>query len=586
VAGSAPVALRAVLIARPEYRLLATPPVALNSMTDLADGLRHGYGAQVTVLDQRFLASPATATAAVSKRLAEPADALLLAVSGHVARFARRGGDLWALALPGSIPGRPGSMLRLDTLVDAAAASSRRRPLVICLDLATLPGRSDTEEPSAADLSSALATGWSAGPERTTTLMVTLDHSETAAGTVGLHALERTLASLACAGDEALPGQIAAEAAGFARTLGADTHTVRADSEARLRPLRRGPALPQYIHDDLFAPDHGSRMDAALELAALADTGHPDAARALTHLATHDRAPAVRAYADLLARRTTQPSLQILHATGQIPDATYTAAKQDVSLPELLAQPAGAVPVGVDAPDGEPADQPRHLVDLAPFSLARTLVTNRQYLAYLIATGGPCPDHWATATDLWHDADHPVVMVSFHDALGYCAWLTARLREAGRLTEHEQITLPSEAQWEAAAGNGRGDHHPWGQHPDPARCNIRATGIGRPSPVGAFSPHGDNTTGVADLIGNVWEWTNSAWGASYRQPAHRYPYQPSDGRENPHTPGVRRVIRGGAFYYATDCANSHTRNRIPPGTRHPGGGFRVAAVTLTKAVTP
>jgi formylglycine-generating enzyme required for sulfatase activity len=456
---------------------------------------------------------------------------------------------------------------------------------MVCLDLAALPGHAGNEEPSAADLAR-MATGWPTTPERTTALLVTLDHSAAAAGMVGLHSVERTLAALACAGDGAPLGLIAAEAARFAQTLGADAHTAPGDPGAHLHPLRRAPALPQFIRDDLFAPDPGSRMDAALELATLADTGHQDAGRELMHLAARDRAAAVRAYADLLSRRTTQPSLQILRATGRIPAAAYVAAKEVAHLPELVAQPAGPVPVGIDAPDGEPADRPRHLVNIAPFHLARTPITDRQYLAYLIATGGPCPDHWATATDLWDGADHPVVMVSFHDALRYCAWLTARLREAGRLTAHEQVTLPTEAQWEAAAGNGRGDRHPWGPRPDPARCNVRASGIGRPSPVGAFSPHGDNATGVTDLIGNVWEWTSSAWGASYRQPAHRYPYDPGDGRENPHTPGIRRVIRGGAFYYATDCANTHTRNRIPPDTRHPGGGFRVAAITMTEAGAP
>lgn len=547
MAGSASVALHAVLIARPTYQHLVTPSSGHSAVGGLADGLRSGYGAQVAVLDKRFLASPATASAAVSKHLAEPASMLLL--------------------------------------TNAARVAAGPRPLMICLDLAALPGHDGNEKTSATGIARMLAADWPVAPGCASALLVSLERPGTALMGTGLHAVERTLAALACAGDDAPLGLIAAEAARFAQALGADSHAVQADLGERLHPLRRVPALPQFIRDDLFAPDPGSRMDAVLELAALSDTGHQDAGRELVHLATRDRAPAVRAYADLLSRRTSQPSLQILRATGQIPAAAHAAAKQGTHLPELLAQPAGLVPVGVDAPDGEPADRPRHHVDLAPYRLARTPVTDRQYLAYLVATGGPCPDHWATTTGLWDTDEHPVVMVSFHDALRYCQWLTASLRDAGRLTAHEKITLPTEAQWEAAAGNARGDRHPWGTHPDPARCNIRASGIGRPSPVGAFSPHGDNTTGVADLIGNVWEWTSSAWGPSYRQPAHRYPYDPDDGRENPHTPGVRRVIRGGAFYYATDCANTHTRNRIPPDTRHPGGGFRVAAITTTQAVT-
>jgi len=548
-------------------------------MAELADLLRHEYGAHVTTLEQRFLASPAIARAALSKRLEGPAPTLLLVISGHVARFARRGGDLWALVLPSSIPGRPTSMLPLHAITDAATAAARSRALMICLDVAALPGPAASELCSAADLASALAGSQAPAAD----IMVTFDRSKTATQAIGAHALERTLAALACEGESAPLDMIAIQAAKFARDLGADVHALPASQGARFTPLRGRPALPQYVRDDLFAPDPGSRMDAALELATLADAGRRDATRELAYLATRDRAADVRAYADVLIRRGLQPSLELLRATGRIPEAVFNAAKEDQFLPELLAGPAGLVPIGIDAPDGEPADRPRHLVELAPFRLSRSPVTDLQYLAFLVATGDPCPDHWAVAANLWDGADHPVVMVSYHDALRYCAWLTARLQEAGRLTPYEQITLPSEAQWEAAAGNGRGDRHPWGPEPDPTRCNIRATGIGRPSPVGAFSPFGDSTAGITDLIGNVWEWTSSAWGDSYRQPTHRYPYDPDDGREDEHAPGVRRVIRGGAFYYATDCANNHTRNRIPPDTRHPGGGFRVAATTTRAA---
>lgn len=577
--GTTSVALRAVAIARPTYQHLGNGPSDSKTLTELANQLRHEYGAYVTTLEQRFLASPTSSRAALSKHLAGSDDTLLLVISGHVARFARRGGDLWALALPGSIPGRPSSMLPLHAITDAATAAAQGRALMICLDVAALPGPAASELCSAADLASVLAGGQAPTPD----IMVTFDRSGSRAQAIGTHALERTLAALACDGESAPLDVIAVQAAKFARDLGAEVHALPGFQGARFTPLRRGPALPRYVRDDLFAADPGSRMDAALELATLADSGHPDAPRELGYLASRDRAADVRAYADVLIRRGLQPSLEMLRATGRIPDAVFNAAKGDRFLPELVAGPAGPVPIGTDAPDSEPADRPRHFVELAPFRLGRSPVTDRQYLAFLIATGGPCPDHWAAAANLWDGADHPVVMISYHDARRYCTWLTARLQEAGRLTTHEQITLPSEAQWEAAAGNGRGDRHPWGPEPDPTRCNIRATGIGRPSPVGTFSPFGDSTAGITDLIGNVWEWTSSAWGDSYRQPTHRYPYDPDDGREDQHAPGVRRVIRGGAFYYATDCANNHTRNRIPPDTRHPGGGFRVAATTTRAA---
>src|SRR5262249_37658076 len=154
------------------------------------------------------------------------------------------------------------------------------------------------------------------------------------------------------------------------------------------------------------------------------------------------------------------------------------------------------------------------------------------------------------------------------------------LHTTGVLPRHERIVLPSEAQWECAAGNRRGDPYPWGDQPDPERANIRATGLAKVIEPGRFSPAGDSVAGCQDLIGNVWEWTRSIWGGSARKADFGYPYDPADGREDLHSdPTVRRVIRGGAFYYAVECANSYTRNQMPPGNRHPAGGFRVAVVS-------
>ena len=268
----------------------------------------------------------------------------------------------------------------------------------------------------------------------------------------------------------------------------------------------------------------------------------------------------------------------MLRWNGLVPRHVYDAARHDLFLPEFIRHPGGPAPIGADGID--PAEAPRHHVELRPFRLTRTPITDRQYLTFLIAEGGPCPDHWATSTDRWErDADRPVVNVSFPDAHRYCAWLDRLLRQRGVLTEAEHIMVPSEVEWESAAGNGSGATHPWGCRPDPGRCNVRATGLGEPAPVGTFSPTGDTALGCVDMVGNVWEWTRSAWGPSYRSPAYGYPYNAGDGRENPDLPGVRRVVRGGAFYYATECANSHTRNRVVAEERHPGGGFRAAVVT-------
>ena len=165
----------------------------------------------------------------------------------------------------------------------------------------------------------------------------------------------------------------------------------------------------------------------------------------------------------------------------------------------------------------------------------------------------------------WHDSafNHPaqpVVGVCWHEARAYAAWLTA---QSGR-----RFRLPTEAEWEAAARGRDGRRYPWGGEAfDPAvRGNAFATHVRATTPVGVF-PEGDSPEGLADLAGNVWEWT----GALYRP----YPYRPDDGREDP-SAGGRRVIRGGSWFLDPADLRSATRTGLTPVYRYFTLGFRLA----------
>jgi formylglycine-generating enzyme required for sulfatase activity len=171
--------------------------------------------------------------------------------------------------------------------------------------------------------------------------------------------------------------------------------------------------------------------------------------------------------------------------------------------------------------------------------------------------------------------NHPVVWVSWHEALAYCDWLTQELREwdgtpeplATLLREEGWvITLSSEAEWERAArGSEDSRRYPWGNDSDPNRANYDDTGIGSTSAVGCF-PDGASPCGAEDLSGNVWEWTRSLY--------ENYPYEPGDGRENLEE-GGSRVVRGGAFNYPEVIVRCAARIRNFPGYRYNYYGFRV-----------
>ena len=103
--------------------------------------------------------------------------------------------------------------------------------------------------------------------------------------------------------------------------------------------------------------------------------------------------------------------------------------------------------------------------------------------------------------------------VSWPDALAYCRWLEATLKAspatpaaiARLLGEGWRVTLPTEAQWEKAARGTDRRVFPWGDAPRRDRANFDGTGT---TPVGRFACP-ECPYGLADMSGNVWEWTRS-----------------------------------------------------------------------------
>lgn len=221
--------------------------------------------------------------------------------------------------------------------------------------------------------------------------------------------------------------------------------------------------------------------------------------------------------------------------------------------------------------------RPQHRVKVGPFCIGQRPITNADYQRFIADN----PEYQVPYNPLrfaqrynWDRRartfprgleHHPVVLVTWQDALAYCDWLTQVSGYACR--------LPSEAEWEkAAAWDTAVDQarlYPWGDTFDPSRCNVDDHGDLRleATPAGYYSPAGDSPYGLQDAAGNVWEWT-----ASLYQP---YPYVPDNGREDVTAVG-ERVIRGGAFDEVPLLARCAWRHGVKPDLTAANIGFRIA----------
>ena len=255
--------------------------------------------------------------------------------------------------------------------------------------------------------------------------------------------------------------------------------------------------------------------------------------------------------------------------------------------------PAGPFAMGSDKQRDEEAyddELPQHEVNLPGYYVARWPVIVAQFAAF-VGDGG----HESADPDcLKGNANHPVVRVSWHDAMAYGRWLNEQLRKlapkrlatADPLSESERrfwqgladgslgVGLPSEAEWEKAARGDDGRIYPWDDQPDPHRANYVETGLGTTNTVGCF-PGGTSPRGCEEMSGNVWEWTRSLSGD--------YPYPPEgaerQGREDPAATG-RRVLRGGAFRYFSAVARCADRDNDESVSRSGCCGFRVVVSPL------
>jgi formylglycine-generating enzyme required for sulfatase activity len=169
--------------------------------------------------------------------------------------------------------------------------------------------------------------------------------------------------------------------------------------------------------------------------------------------------------------------------------------------------------------------------------------------------------------------NRPVTQVSWFEASAYCAWLDARLRALERdpLPPDCQIRLPTEAEWARAARGKDPLPYPWGyQDWDEQRANVQEGNIGHATPVGIY-PQGATASGLYDLAGNIWEWTQSG---AEDQPGKSFSPADNAGVE-------RRVLCGGSWSDPRSAARCASRGVDFTIARDAAIGFRVV-VSLIK----
>ncbi len=292
--------------------------------------------------------------------------------------------------------------------------------------------------------------------------------------------------------------------------------------------------------------------------------------------------------------------------------ATCDPATQADAFPRLVHLPGGRFIMGSDAKEGfaEDGEGPARRVQVDPFAMGETTVTNREFRAFVRATHyitdaeqagasfvfylqvdpqrraamrrisrelpwwleveGAC---WqrphGPGSSIHEILDHPVVHVSWTDAAAYCAWAGLR--------------LPTEAEWEYAARGGLVQaRYPWGDEFEPGgerRCNTwqgvfpsqpKAGWTPGPVPARSFEPNGH---GLYQMVGNVWQWCADGF-----NPRYHLETTPRNPRAQAAT--GRRAQRGGSFLcHASYCDRYRVAARASnaPMSTTSHCGFRVAA---------
>lgn len=194
-----------------------------------------------------------------------------------------------------------------------------------------------------------------------------------------------------------------------------------------------------------------------------------------------------------------------------------------------------------------------------PFYIAKYPVTYLQFQAFIDNNGYKNDEWWQELANrpkpteqCFKFNNHPREMVSWYEAIAFCRWLSKKLGE--------EIQLPTEADWQAAATLGNSSQvYPWGADWDACYANTRESGLSRTTAVGIY-PHSVSPCGALDMWGNVEEWTLTEY---------------ATGRSDDISNNYHRVLRGGSWHSSSELVRTAYRYRGDPVFTGNNIGFRL-----------
>ena len=258
--------------------------------------------------------------------------------------------------------------------------------------------------------------------------------------------------------------------------------------------------------------------------------------------------------------------------------------------PDMVKIPAGRVTLGLNRKDpnafGWDNEFDAHSVDVPTFFIDRHQVTNRDFLAFMEAGGYDSEKLWSKDDWEWKTAasiHHPGFWVR-RDNAWYQRTMFSEIplpmdwpvyvsqAEAAAYARWVGKTLPTEAQWQRAAyGTPEGEErqYPWGSEPPSSKRGNFDFQRWDPTPVGTF-PDGASAFGVADLVGNGWEWTSTPFGPFPGfEPFPFYRGYSADFFDNKHF-----VMKGGSPRTAASMLRRSFRNWFQSHYPYVYAGFR------------